>query len=62
MAKKSSFKKKPIKMGKRGSPPRKKIKRGKKKLGYRTPDRFKRLISRRKPDVTARPRSLGGHR
>jgi hypothetical protein len=34
----------------------------KKKLGYRTPDRFKRLTFRKKPVMTARPRSFGGHR
>jgi len=34
----------------------------KKKLGYRTPDRYKRKVFRRKPTITARPRSLGGHR
>jgi len=38
------------------------FKKRKKKLGYRTPDRFKRMVFRKKPDVTFRPRSLGGHR
>lgn len=33
-----------------------------KKLGYRTPDRFKRLVFRRNPALSQRPRSLGGHR
>jgi len=34
-----------------------------KKLGYRTPDRFKRLVFRRNPSLTTQhPRSLGGHR
>lgn len=37
-------------------------KKQKKKLGYRTPDRFKRKTFRKKPDGTIRPRSLGGHR
>ena len=34
-----------------------------KKLGYRTPKRFKRLVFRRNPALTTqRPRNLGGHR
>ncbi|HUS59904.1 MAG TPA: hypothetical protein VMX76_00755 [Nevskiaceae bacterium] len=37
-------------------------KKNPKKLSYRTPDRFKRLVFRRKPAVTRQPRSLGGHR
>ncbi|MCJ7793127.1 MAG: hypothetical protein MUP45_04070 [Candidatus Marinimicrobia bacterium] len=33
-----------------------------KRLGYRTPDRFKRQVFRRNPALTTqRPRSLGGH-
>ena len=35
---------------------------GRKKLGYRTPNRFRRLVQRRNPALTQRTRSLGGHR
>jgi len=31
-------------------------------LSYRTPDRFRRLAIRKNLAMTARPRSLGGHR
>jgi len=31
-------------------------------LGYRTPDRFRRLAIRKNLTTTARPRNLGGHR
>lgn len=35
---------------------------GRKKLGYRTPKRFRRQVFRRNPALTTqRPRSLGGH-
>lgn len=39
------------------------VKQKKKTLGYRTPDRFKRQVFRRRPmaAATARPRALGGH-
>jgi len=32
-----------------------------KKLGYRTPDRFRRLVFRRNPALISRVRSFGGH-
>ncbi|HUS51930.1 MAG TPA: hypothetical protein VMX77_00505 [Candidatus Bathyarchaeia archaeon] len=38
------------------------FKKKKKKLGYRTPDRFRRTTFRKKREVVGRPRSLGGHR
>jgi len=35
---------------------------GRKKLGYRTPKRFRRQVFRRKPVLSQRTRGLGGHR
>jgi hypothetical protein len=33
-----------------------------KKLGYRTPDRFRRKVFRRNPALDGKIRSFGGHR